>query len=165
MENIPNDIHREIMKLLDSRSICYLYLAHKMFWVLTKDQIKYHRIVLHVLPHGRGCDDKTVLDEDQLIWLSTKLTAESKLKLTKRDPKFFSPVSNDRWEYTNIGTGIYPKSRRGCVGDAVYLKIWVKYDMHHKLNIKYKRPIPKSSLDRYDIIIPMIDLVDIIMEQ
>ncbi len=129
MDNVPNDIHREIMKLLDCYSICNLYMANKIFWVLSKEQIKYYRIMCKVSPHSRGHNELMVMDKDQMLWIPDKLTEKSRLELLEKyNIKFINWGKNPVYEYNNIRTGIYHLSRRGCTGYCVYLKIWIKYE-------------------------------------
>jgi len=134
-------------------------MAHKVFWVLHKKDIRYHRIMCKVLPHSRGHDNLMVMSPDQMEWISSVLTEETRFEILKNMWINDYAVGNYN-NYTNIRTGIHHKSRQGVVGQCVYLKMWIKCDVRY-----VEHRITRNQMRQYDIIIPSVYLAELIMEQ
>lgn len=158
MDDLPNDIYREIMKLLDSTSICNLYMAHKLFWVLTKEQINYHRLVYKVSPHERDSNGLMLMSYDQMLWISNKLTAGSKMQILMTNTPFCKMYYDGK--FNNLRLYIYHLQRKGVKEHSVYLKMGVKYDFLRR----FDRQSP-SNFNIYDVIISSTELAKLIINQ
>lgn len=170
MDNLPNDIHREIIKLLDSPSICNLYMTHKMFWMLTKEQINYHRLTDKVSPHNYNGSLK--MTSEQMIWLNSKLTKQSTITLLSRNKRF-----NDDVQCLPYSFGVqyrFDHLIRPCclpIINQLFSKllnrnsvfsIWVKFTL---TNLPNNYCYNLEECDQYNIVIPSNELADLIIKQ
>ena len=161
--DMPNDVYREIIKLLDPESICNLYMTHKVFWVLTKEQIKYCRVMSKVTPRSRKHDNKMVLGQDQIEWIANKLTEESRMKLLTSLPNFYIPTDKE-YSYINISTGIHHKTRKAMPWPYIYLNLWARY--YDKLPDNPHRWFsPHEKYHTFSITTTSSDLAELIMQQ
>lgn len=162
MDNLPNDIYREIIKLLDSPSICNLYITHKIFQVLTKEQINYHRLIEKVSPHKHTGSLKMV--SQQMIWLDKILTEASKLRLLSHNMKFNNDVRYLPYN-VNIETSIDHISCDGHVGYSMF-DMWMQYKGEKVIRsgyVDYYQNV--EGRHKYVIIIPPNELADLIVKQ
>lgn len=149
--DLPNDVHREIMKLLDSCDICNLYDINKIFWVLPDKQIKYHRLLRKIMPSQCKSGQYIVRS-----WVCRVLSTNMILELLNRvgfnkDKTFIciKPCINNWVSKVNVND------------KSVCLRIDVEYDELISVPNSYLRVKPQSK--EYNITIPVTDLTNLII--
>jgi len=162
MESLPNDMYREIMKLLDYSSICAFYDTCKTFRILPQEEIKKYRILSNVIPNKlRRYDNKLIISKDQMEWLSRNLTQESIMQIILKTTDF---KIDDRYS-SLLEAKICKGTRKTTTGNFVFLYIIVKYNIPMKIQTTRYRLDSTYHKHHFQIIFPSVELVDILMKQ
>jgi len=161
MESLPNDMYREIMKLLDYSSICAFYDTCKSFRILPEEEIKKNRILSIVTPNKiRRHDNKVVISKDQIEWIIRNLTQESIIQIILNHTNF--KVDN---RYSSLIEAKIYKTIRPTEYNYVFLHTMIKYNIPEKIHTTRYRLDSTYHKHSFNFRISSVELANIIMNQ